>query len=193
MTPRPRVPGRTAAALAACLGLGACSGYSPDEAFASVEAQATSSSTGVAAPSDAQEVTVLRVEDGDTVVVTGGAGSVLPGQGEHRVRLLLVDTPAVGGAEAEQECLGPEAAAFTSDLLPVGSTLALAADEDPVDDAGRLLAYAWTPAGEFVNEAVVANGLAYTALLPPNDEHIDVVLAAERRARTARLGIWGSC
>ncbi len=175
------------------LGLSGCAAGVPTEAFASVEARATTDVSSVAAPDGAQEVTVERVVDGDTLLVSGQQGSVLPSAGEHRVRLLLVDTPEVDGPEAEEECLGPEASAFTSGLLPAGSTLLLAADEDVRDRYDRLLAYAWTPDGVFVNEAVVANGYAYTVMYPPNDEHVEVVGDAEQRARQARLGVWGSC
>lgn len=170
-----------------------CSDPDPSEAFASVEARATTDVSSVPVPGDAQEVTVERVVDGDTLVVSGQQGTVLPSAGEHRVRLLLVDTPEVDGPQAEQECLGPEASAFTGDLLPQGSTLLVAPDAELLDQYDRLLAYAWTTDGVFVNEAVVANGYAYTVVYAPNDEHLDVVSAAEQRARDARLGVWGSC
>jgi micrococcal nuclease len=184
------VPALAAALVAALAG---CGEVDPAEAFASVEAAATTDVSSVPAPGDAQRVTVERVVDGDTLVVSGPAGTVLPDDGEHRVRLLLVDTPEVDGPNAEEECLGPEASAFTADLLPAGSELLLAPDIEAVDQFDRLLAYAWTPDGVFVNEAVVANGLAYAVLLPPNDAHIGVVSDAEQRARDARLGVWGSC
>lgn len=190
-----RAVGAAPAALlvAAVLALAGCGDRVPVEAFASVEARATTDVSSVPAPPDAQEVTVERVVDGDTLVVSGEQGSVLPSAGEHRVRLLLVDTPEVDGPEADEECLGPEASELTADLLPEGSTVLLAADVETVDQYGRLLAYAWRPDGVFVNEAVVANGLAYTVVYPPNDELVDVVAAAEQRARDARLGVWGSC
>jgi len=171
----------------------ACSGDPTSGAFASLEAVATTDVSSVPVPPGAQPVTVERVVDGDTLVVSGAAGTVLPSAGEHRVRLLLLDTPEVDGPQTEQECLGPEASTFTTGLLPVGSTLLLSPDEELLDEFDRLLAYAWTPDGVFVNEAVVANGLAWTAFYPPNDEHVDVVSAAEQRAREARLGVWGSC
>ncbi|MGJ7442641.1 thermonuclease family protein [Aquipuribacter sp. MA13-6] len=170
-----------------------CGGPDLDEPFASVEAQATTDVSSVPVPDGGQPVTVERVVDGDTLLVSGDAGTVLPAAGEHRVRLLLVDTPEVDGPNATQECLGPEASAFAADLLPAGSTVVLAADEETVDQFDRLLAYAWTPDGVFVNEALAANGFAYSVLIPPNDEHAAAVIAAEQRARDARLGVWGSC
>lgn len=170
-----------------------CSGPDLAEPFSSAEARATAGVGSVPAPADAQEVTVERVVDGDTLLVSGEAGAVLPGSGEHRVRLLLVDTPEVDGPNASQECLGPESSTFTADLLPEGSTVLLAADEERVDSYDRLLAYAWTPEGVFVNEALTANGFAYAVAIAPNDQHLGAVLAGEQRAREARLGVWGSC
>lgn len=187
---------RVAVALAVVLPAGlllGCSSRVPTEAFASVEARATTDVSSVPAPADAQQVTVERVVDGDTLLVSGEQGGVLPAAGEHRVRLLLVDTPEVDGPDAEQECQGPEASGFTAELVPEGSTLLLAGDDEALDEFGRLLAYAWTPDGVFVNEAVVANGFAYAVVIPPNDEHVGVVSDAEQRARDARLGVWGSC
>lgn len=177
----------------AVLAFAGCTDRVPTEVFASAEARATADVSSVPAPPDAQPVTLERVVDGDTLVVSGEHGLVLPSAGEHRVRLLLIDTPEVDGPDAEQECLGPEASAFTADLLPEGSTVLLASDTEPLDRYDRLLAYAWTPDGVFVNEAVVANGFAFTVMYPPNDAHIGVVSDAEQRARQARLGVWGSC
>lgn len=186
-------PVRPVLALSAVLLLAGCGGPDLSEPFASAEARATADVDSVPAPADAQPLVVERVVDGDTLVVSGDAGAVLPTAGEHRVRLLLVDTPEVDGPDAAEECLGPESSAFTTDLLPAGSTVLLAADEERVDQYDRLLAYVWTTDGVFVNEALTANGLAYTVSIAPNDEHLAAVLDGEQRAREARLGVWGSC
>ncbi|MGF1647701.1 MAG: thermonuclease family protein [Kineosporiaceae bacterium] len=148
--------------------------------------------SGVAPAPDAQEVRVVRVVDGDTLVVAGDGGPVVDG-GEVRVRLLLLDTPEVDGPDATEECLGPEASDFAAELMPEGSTLRLALDEASQDEFGRTLAYAWTEDGTFVNEAIVRNGYGYAALVAPNDEHVSVMLAAEDAAREERRGVWGAC
>ncbi|MGF1662792.1 MAG: thermonuclease family protein [Kineosporiaceae bacterium] len=147
--------------------------------------------SGAAPPPDAQEVRVVRVVDGDTLVVAGEGGPVV--DGEARVRLLLIDTPEVDGPDATEECLGPEASDFAADLMPEGSTLRLALDAEPEDEFGRTLAYAWTEDGTFVNETIVRNGYGYAGLVAPNDEHVGVVIAAEDAARQERRGVWGAC
>jgi endonuclease YncB( thermonuclease family) len=65
--------------------------------------------------------TVVRVTDGDTIVVTPSDGS-----GELKVRLLYLDTPesrdnSHGAAMPE----GKSAAAFLTDLLPTGADVVL--------------------------------------------------------------------
>jgi endonuclease YncB( thermonuclease family) len=148
--------------------------------------------SSVAPPPGAQEVGVVRVVDGDTLVVSGEGGPVVDG-GEARVRLLLIDTPEVDGPNATEECLGPEASDFATQLMPEGSTLRLALDTEPQDEFGRTLAYAWTEDGTFVNETIVRNGYGYAGLVAPNDEHVGVVIAAEDAARQERRGVWGAC
>lgn len=67
-------------------------------------AQASSADTG----------TVVRIVDGDTLVVKYRGG-------ERRVRLLNVDTPETKDPNAPVECLGPEATAEIKRLLPEGT------------------------------------------------------------------------
>ncbi len=199
VTPRPvsRPGGRavpvlvvTAALLAGCAEI---SDSAAREAVRSAEAAATTASAGVAAPDDAEAATVVEVLAGDTLVVEGAGGPVLTEPGPTEVRLLQLDAPEPGGTDAGGECLGDEATAFTAELLPPGSTVLVAVDEEPRDAAGRLAVYAWTEDGAFVNETVLRNGFGYALLNPPNDEHASVTGSAEGAARQARLGVWGDC
>src|SRR2546430_8791987 len=99
------------------------------------------SPAGLAAPA----VAVLRVVDGDTVVVSGGA----------RVRLVQIDSPEVGSGE----CYSRRAAKDLRRLLPAGAPVELRADPllDRVDRYGRLLRYVFR-GGLNVNLALVARG-----------------------------------
>ena len=87
---------------------------------------------------DARDTAVVtRVVDGDTIDVAIGGR-------DERVRLLGIDTPEVHVAEgAAPECFGPEASAFTGDLLPDGHRVRLERDVVGRDDYGRLLAYVY--------------------------------------------------
>ena len=89
-----------------------------------------------------------------------------------------------GGTEAEDEL---------ARLAPLGSTLWVAPDEDSWDDYDRRLFYLWTNDGEFINLSLVEGGFAEAIRVAPNDLHYETLLAAERDAALAGLGMWGEC
>lgn len=131
---------------------------------------------------------VVEVVDGDTVVVD------VAGRQEH-ARLLGIDTPEVYVDAGERpECYGPEASAFTKELLPAGTPVRLERDVVGRDDYGRLLVYVYRAAdGQMVNEAIVAGGFATPLSIAPNGAHAARFVAAARAAEAAGLGLWGAC
>ena len=134
--------------------------------------------------------TVVRVVDGDTVVLTGIAVGELDRRTRGRkARLIGVDTPEVyGGAE----CLGREASAFTRRELEDKEVI-VAFDIDPVDRFGRALVYVWSIDGVFFNERIVEQGFAAPMTVPPNVKYADLFVAASRAARAHGRGLWSSC
>ncbi len=63
-------------------------------------------------------------------------------------------------------------------------------DVSDKDRYGRLLRYVW--AGEvFVNETLVAQGLAHATAYPPDTKYQKVFAHAEQTARSLKLGMWG--
>ena len=145
-----------------------------------------------AAPADAQPAVVVRVVDGDTLVLRGRGAGPLPAE-DTRVRLLEVDAPESVTPDRPVECFGPEAASALRDLAPPGATLAVTADREPSDRFGRALLYAWTSDGVFVNEALVRGGHAESLLVGENDRYIDRLRETERAARQEGVGLWGAC
>ena len=119
---------------------------------------------------------VVRVIDGDTVVLEGG---------EH-LRYLGIDTPELN------ECYGREAFLFNADLVK-GKTLALYFDRQKRDRYHRLLAYAFLEDGTFVNVWLVRQGYATTWILSPNIAQGHAILDAENIARSAGRGLWKDC
>jgi micrococcal nuclease len=131
--------------------------------------------------------TVVDVVDGDTVVLDIG------GREEH-VRLIGIDTPEVHVDDGEQpECYGPEASAFTAQLLPPGTAVVVTRDVVGRDDYGRLLAYVTLLDGTLVNEAIVAGGYATPLSIAPNTALARRFVAAATAAEAAGLGLWGAC
>ncbi len=143
---------------------------------------------GLPVPAGAQEATVVRLVDGDTVVLRGRGVGPLPAE-PTRVRVLLVDTPEVHG---EQECFGEEASDRAAELLPEGAVVRVEADRDPEDRFGRALLHVWAD-GVNVGEALVREGYASVLVVRPNELHLDAFERAEAQARDADLGLWGAC
>ena len=144
---------------------------------------------GLAVPVGAQEATVVRVVDGDTLVLRGRGVGPLPAE-PTRVRVLLVDTPEV---HTRHECFGDEAFDRAEDLVPDGSQVRVLADRDPDDRFGRALLHVWNADGVNLGEALVREGFAEVLQLDPNELYLDAFEAAEDQARSAGRGLWAAC
>jgi micrococcal nuclease len=92
------------------------------------------------------------------------------------------------------QCYGPEASAFTKQLLPEGTAVRIVRDVEARDDYGRLLGYVYrADDGLFVNLEIVAQGYAALLTFPPNVAHVDEFVAAARAAERENLGLWSAC
>ncbi|WP_209560210.1 thermonuclease family protein [Frigoribacterium sp. PvP032] len=168
-------------------------GGSPDGSSGSA---GTSASTGATAsvpssvPPAAVAATVERVVDGDTVIVVTAADGA-----RERLRLIGVDTPETVKPDAPVDCFGPEASAFTTDALPVGSTVWLEDDasQGDADRYDRLLRYVWTEGGSLLNQQLVAAGLGTEDTYDQPYRYRDAFVAAEAAARDSAAGLWGAC
>ncbi|HEU0172079.1 MAG TPA: thermonuclease family protein [Acidimicrobiales bacterium] len=133
------------------------------------------------------EAVVVRVVDGDTVVVAVGGA-------EESVRLIGIDTPESVARDRPDECFGAEAAQRLAELLPPGTVVRLTRDVEPRDVYDRLLAYVQRePDGLFVNAAQVGDGYAVAKDYPPNTTYRADLERAERAARAAGRGLWPAC
>jgi micrococcal nuclease len=133
------------------------------------------------------EATVVRVVDGDTVVLDVGGS-------EESVRLIGIDTPESVARDRPNECFGVEASDRLASLLPPGTTVRLTRDVEPRDVYDRLLGYVQRSSdGLFVNAAQVADGYAEAKDYPPNTAYRDAFERAEGDARQAGLGLWAAC
>lgn len=148
----------------------------------------------VGRPREAREATVVRIVDGDTLILRAVVETPgLPAGTETRVRLLEVDTPESVEPGRPLQCYARRASAELARLAPPGSIVSVMPDRDLLDPYGRTLLYLWNDHGAFVNLQLVRTGAARTVLYEPNDRYIDVLRHAERQARAAGTGLWGSC
>jgi micrococcal nuclease len=131
-------------------------------------------------PDAAIPATVKYVHDGDTLFLTDGT----------KVRLLGIDTPEIGD---DLECYGNEATDELRALLPDGARVMILADVQPLDQYGRSLLFIYSEDGELVNLELIEDGMAEAVVLPPNVLFADELEAAEDRAQSAGVGMWGAC
>ncbi len=127
-------------------------------------------------PSSEDLVPVVRVVDGDTIVVAlGGARGT-------KVRLIGIDTPE------RDECLY-RATTDRMRALVEGKSVKLVRDVSETDRYGRLLRYVYD-AGRSINATMVSEGFASAATYPPDVAHALEFVALERKARRAGRGLW---
>jgi micrococcal nuclease len=134
------------------------------------------------ATAPAQTHKVLRVIDGDTVVVQ------MPGGAEH-CRLIGVDAPELHPANKSLGILGQRSAEFLRRLVE-GKQVRVSYEPGATnrDRYRRLLVYLHL--GEtFVNREIIAKGFANVYSRVPFT-HLEDFRAAARRAREQRLGLW---
>lgn len=187
------------AGLAMAAGLAACGEQStpaPPGGLVPTESPSASTSAPMAkgVPGGAQRVTIVKIVDGDTVVVSAASSSSpLDSTSPTTVRLLEIDTPETKHPTIGVECYGPEASVKTGNLLPVGSTAWVTRDKQLKDRYDRHLLYIWNESGTFVNLELVRLGYAEAKLYKPNDKYIDEMNSAEADARSEKLGMWEKC
>ena len=129
---------------------------------------------------------VVRVVDGDTLVIDRG-------RGDERLRYIGVDAPESVKPDTPVEFMGHEASAANAALV-AGRDLVLERDVSDTDQYGRLLRFAWLHEGDawrMVNLELVRAGFAQAVTYPPDVRWTDELRAAERAARDAGAGLWG--
>ena len=140
--------------------------------------------------SSMEQVTVVRVVDGDTYVVKLG-------DDETKVRLIGVDTPESVASEVYLEKTGKENTEFgksVSDYMKntihEGDTLFLEFDVNKYDKYDRILAYAYFPDGEMIQEHLLKKGFAQVMTVQPNVAYSEHFVELEQKAMEEGVGMW---
>jgi micrococcal nuclease len=136
--------------------------------------------TVIPSPTPAPVVTfskVLRVIDGDTIVIDGG----------QKVRYIGMNTPEV----ETNDCFANEATKANKDLV-LGKEIHLEKGISETDKYGRLLRYVYV-GEQFVNDELVKNGFAKVETVQPNVKYKDEFISSQNYARENKLGLWKSC
>lgn len=136
-------------------------------------------------PAAERTVTVLRVVDGDTILVRGANGR------SERVRYIGVDTPESVKPDSPVECFGREASDYNKQLVQ-GRKVRLVPDREPEDRFGRSLAFVYV-GDTFVNARLISGGYARTIEIEPNTSRAEYFADLERVAIRTRKGLWRAC
>lgn len=141
-----------------------------------VVAEPTTTTTAQPATSGTSPgIEVLSITDGDTL-------RLLIDDVNEPVRLIGINAPEGG------ECLAAEAAGRLGELVASGP-ITLRADQTDRDQFDRLLRYVYAD-DVFVNEALVAEGLALAVRYEPDVAESDRLEAAQARAESSGVGMW---
>ena len=143
---------------------------------------------GKGVPQGALPGRVVRVVDGDTVVVRlvhPPAGFA----GVERVRLIGIDAPESVRPGTAVQPFAREAAAYARAALQ-GRRVFLAFDRELRDRYGRVLAYLYRDDGVFFNARMVEDGYAHAYTRYPF-RFMEEFRALERGARREGRGLWG--
>jgi micrococcal nuclease len=133
------------------------------------------------------EATVVRITDGDTIVVAYGGK-------EYKVRYIGMDSPETVDPSSPIQWMGPQATAANAALV-AGKTVFLEKDVSEVDRFDRLLRYVWLTNGTawtLVNLELVRQGVASAKSYPPDTKYDALYLVAQDEAHRSALGLWGA-
>ena len=122
-------------------------------------------------------VTVVRVIDGDTIVIDGNV----------HIRLLGIDAPEVG------ECFYEESKDTLINLVQ-GEDVQLQKDVSDKDNFGRLLRYVFLSNDNlFINKVLLEQGCADVMSSGQDLIYRRLLTSSRNQAITQREGMWGTC
>ena len=180
-------PSGPASALASVPGAASVSAASGPALASATAVGARPSASALAPTGPTTRAKVTRVVDGDTIIVVFGGST-------SRVRYIGMDTPESVKPDTPVEPMAKEAAAANRALVD-GRQVVLERDVSDTDRFGRLLRDVWVErdgALVLVGLELVRGGYAQVATFPPDVKYVDELLAAQRHAREAGLGLWAT-
>ncbi len=127
-----------------------------------------------------ERVTVAKVFDGDTVLLTDG----------RHLRFIGINTPERGRDNRPAEPLADAARQQLESLLSADKSLLLRYDQEKKDRHGRLLAHPHLADGRNLTQSMLQTGLGFHITVPPNLLFLDCYQQAEQDARQQQHGLW---
>lgn len=133
---------------------------------------------------DNHDVEVIRVVDGDTIIVRNNKDV------EETVRLLLIDTPESVHPTEPEQLFGQESSDYAKDMIKEGDIVRMEVGNPERDKYDRILAYIWIDDVNF-NQLMIEKGFARVAYVyEPNTKYLNDFKQAEQNAKTQKENIW---
>lgn len=187
---------RMAAVLMALICIGCRSPKETPQDASPSEGQLSSVQKDIAEPIQLEEAALIRVVDGDTLIVRRKGA-----RKDEKVRLLLVDCPESVSEDASRNGrFGDLAAEFTKKTLKGVRAVYLMRDVSDRDQYGRLLRYVFLKPLEKANESdwrglclnaiLLKEGYANVVTFPPDVLKKDLFLALSKEARETGEGLY---
>lgn len=120
------------------------------------------------------------VVDGDTLVLSDG----------RKVRVIAANTPELSRDNKRGQPLADEAKAAVINFFRGDAAVGLQVGLDATDRYGRLLAHVFRSDGASLAEYLIARGLAWHLVIPPNDRYWQCLQRVEVAAHKQLLGLW---
>lgn len=170
--------------------IGAYFGYEKDAEETDIDV-----SNSEEASAKLEEYSLVRVVDGDTIIVSDE-------DGEYKVRFIGIDTPeSVHSDVSKNNEYGQMASEYTKELLKDTDTVYLQYDVSDTDIYGRKLAYVWLNEyvdvesmddiqNYMVNAILVKDGYAYDKVYEPNSSYADIFQSLREDAENNQTGLW---
>ncbi|TNF06679.1 MAG: thermonuclease family protein [Gammaproteobacteria bacterium] len=129
-----------------------------------------------------EPVSIHHIYDGDTLKLSDG----------RKLRLIGINATEVGHDGKPDEPLAKAATrAVTEFIREADDHISILTDRQEKDRYGRLLAHLFNSRGDSLEQHMLEQGLAYHVAIPPNLSLAECFAAAEAKARSEGLGLWG--
>lgn len=122
------------------------------------------------------------VVDGDTLRLADG----------NKLRVIAINAPELAGRNRAAQPLADQARRAASEFLAGSERVGVVFDQDRRDRYGRLLAFVYRADGQSLSAHLLARGLAWQVVVPPNEAHWRCLRRHEQWARQQGLGVWGA-
>lgn len=126
-------------------------------------------------------IVITQVYDGDSVKSSTG----------EKVRLIGVNTTEMNYKKGMPQAFAKKAKRFLQTKI-LNKKVSLSLGKEKSDRYGRTLAHIFTLAGENVQQSLLANGLAFHVIIPPNLKYKNCYQAAEKLAKSKNVGLWAN-